>query len=89
MVDPPARHLANDSQFIGVIRSALTGKIYGVVNPDEDEELDSPNWLLVRGLEKGEADVIEMVKLPRKDYGNAKDMLEVFDLIQRLKAEVT
>lgn len=69
------------AKFIGVIRSATTGDILAVINPDDDSELDNPRWLLLRTV----TDVIEMVKVPRGDYNKALSMDDVAKLVSQVK----
>lgn len=33
---------------VGLVCGAITGKIYAVINPDDDAELDNPRWLLIK-----------------------------------------
>lgn len=70
------------SDFIGVVRSATTGTILAVVNPDNDSELDNPRLLLIKG---SETDAIEMIKVPRGDYIGAMTTDQLAELVNRLK----
>jgi hypothetical protein len=70
------------SKFIGVLRSSTTGAVLAVINPDDDSELDSPRWLLMR---PGQTDAIEMVRVPRGDYEGALTMEQVAELAERMK----
>ena len=70
------------SAFIGVIRSVETGRIYSVINPDDDAELDNPRWLLLKMVGKTEA--IEMVKVPRGEYMGALTTDQLAELVERV-----
>lgn len=36
------------ANFIGLIYGATSGRIYAIINPDDDQELDNPRWLLLQ-----------------------------------------
>jgi hypothetical protein len=71
------------SDFIGVIRSATTGEIYAVVNPDDDSELDNPRFLLLKRI--GATDAVEMIRVPRGDYMGAMTTEQLKQLVDSLK----
>ena len=69
------------SNFIGVIRNALTGEIYAVVNPDGDHELDDPKMLLLKRV--GVTEAVEMVKVPRAQFEQARSMDAVDEIVKK------
>lgn len=69
------------SEFIGVIRGATTGRIYAVINPDDDSELGNPRHLLLRAAD---VEPIEMVKVPRGEYMSALSTEQLAELVKRL-----
>lgn len=72
------------SRYIGVVRSAVTGHIYAVINPDDDSELNNTRWLLIKM--KGITDAVEMVTVPRSDYMNAMTLDQLAALVERVKS---
>jgi hypothetical protein len=68
------------SEFIGVVRSMQSGTILAVINPDSDDELDDPRWLLIRGLKEP----ISLVLVPREEYMNARSMAEIERIVERI-----
>jgi hypothetical protein len=73
------------SDFIGVVRSATTGEIFAVINPDDDSELNNPRWLLIKRI--GATDAVELIKVPRGDYMGAMTTEQLAELVQRLAGE--
>lgn len=65
--------------FVGLVCGALTGKVYAVINPDEDEELDNPRWLLIK-IEQGQREPILLVKIELETYMSYThpDQIQVF-----------
>jgi hypothetical protein len=69
------------SQFIGVIRSASSGQVLAVVNPDEDAELNNPRLLLIR---QAATDAIELIRVPRDDYMATLTLDDLAELVARV-----
>jgi hypothetical protein len=72
------------SEFIGVIRSTTTGKVYAVINPDEDQELYNPRWLLIKGET---TQPIQIVLVPRAEYMAAGTLDDLARLVERIEQE--
>ena len=53
------------SQYIGLIVGTTTRRVYAVLNPDKDEDLDNPRHLLLQNEEK---EPIRMEKIDRGAY---------------------
>jgi hypothetical protein len=70
------------SDFIGVIRNAITGQILAVINPDDDAELGNPRHLL---LKSGSSDPVEMIKVPRGEYMGLMSTDQLAELVERMK----
>lgn len=68
-------------EYIGVLRNALTGKVYAVIDPDDDKELDNPRFLMLKSADK---EPIEMVKVPRGKYMTALTMEQLSAVIDRV-----
>ena len=50
---------------VGLYCGSTSGKVFMVINPDSDSELDKPCWLQL-GVEGGES--VEVVKMPMTAY---------------------
>jgi len=72
------------SEFIGAVVGANTGHVYAIVNPDNDSELDSPRFMLIRGTH---TEPVMMVRIPRNEYTSALSMDDVARIIERLVCE--
>jgi len=46
------------AEFIGLVCGSTTGRIYAVINPDDDSELDNPRHLLLK------VGVVELPEIP-------------------------
>lgn len=69
------------SRYIGVIRNVATGEVYAVVNPDTDDELDNTRLLL---LKRGATAPLQMVKVPREEYGRVMTMDQLAKLVKKM-----
>lgn len=56
-----------NSKYIGLIVGSLSGRVYSIVNPDVDSQLDNPRFLL---LTNQDSEPMRMEKVPRRDFDN-------------------
>jgi hypothetical protein len=63
-----------ESQWIGVLRGVLSKRIYAVINPDDDVQLDNPRFLLIQNEEM---EPVRLIRIPREDYMTATSMDDV------------
>jgi len=63
-----------ESRWIGVLRGVLSKRVYAVINPDEDTQLDNPRFLLIQNEEM---EPVRLVRIPRGDYMTATSMDDV------------
>ena len=63
-----------ESQWIGVLRGVLSKRVYAVINPDDDGQLDNPRFLLIQNEEM---EPVRLIRIPRGDYMAATSMDEV------------
>ena len=68
------------SQYVGIIMGSTSGKIYAVVNPDSDRELDDPKFLLMRS---DLVEPVEMQRVQRSEYMKLRSIHEVAALVRR------
>lgn len=52
---------------VGLVTGATTGKVWAVINPDDDMELDNPRFLLIQIAEAAREPLV-MVKVALIDY---------------------
>lgn len=57
--------------MVGLVTGATTGKVYAVINPDEDAQLDNPRYLLIQ-IEEAQREPLTMVKVPLAEYMGLK-----------------
>jgi hypothetical protein len=62
---------------IGVIRGA-SGRVYAVIKPDDDSELDKPCWTQI-GTELGEA--LELRRVTREAYAGCRTRADLLALV--------
>jgi hypothetical protein len=62
------------SEWIGVLRGVLSKRIYGVINPDDDAQLDNPRFLLIQNEEM---EPVRIIRIWREDYMAARSMDDV------------
>jgi hypothetical protein len=62
------------SEWIGVLRGVLSKRIYGVINPDDDAQLDNPRFLLIQNEEM---EPVRLIRIWREDYMTATSMDDV------------
>ena len=72
------------SQLIGVLRGVISKRIYAVINPDDDAELDNPRFLLIQNEEK---EPVALIRVSRDDYMGALTMEHVAEIVERLSEE--
>jgi hypothetical protein len=53
--------------LVGLICGASTGRVYAIINPDEDSELENPRWLLIKVMAEMR-EPLTLVKVPLADY---------------------
>lgn len=71
------------SQFIGVVSSAFTGKVYMVVNSDNDAKLDNPK-LLDLAID-GDDGPFVMTKIPRATYNSMLSPNDVSEIVAKFQ----
>ena len=69
------------SQWVGVLRGVLSKRIYAVINPDDDVELDNPRFLLMQNEEK---EPVALIRVSRGEYMGAFRMEQVAEIVDRL-----
>jgi hypothetical protein len=70
---------------IGLICGALTGHVFAVINPDEDEELDDPRWLLMQ-IDSERREPLLMLRVDREEYMACTHHDQVQKVANRLRA---
>lgn len=55
------------AENVGLVCGAITGKVYAIINPDEDEELDNPRWLLIQVI-RDEREPILLLRVGMAEY---------------------
>jgi hypothetical protein len=53
--------------LVGLICGASTGRVYAIINPDEDSELENPRWLLIKVMAEMR-EPLTLAKVPLADY---------------------
>ena len=53
--------------LVGLICGASTGRVYAIINPDEDSELENPRWLLIKVMAEMR-EPLTLLKVPLADY---------------------
>lgn len=69
------------SPSIGVLIGAISRRVYAVINPDDEAELDNPRWLLIQNDEK---EPVVLLRIARDDYMAATSIEEVAALVERM-----
>jgi hypothetical protein len=69
------------SAWIGVLIGVESKRIYAVINPDDDTELDSPRWWLIQNELK---EPVRLIRIGREDYMAALSMDDVAVIVARL-----
>lgn len=52
---------------VGLVTGATTGKVWAVINPDDDSELDNPRYLLIQ-IAEALREPLVMVKIELSEY---------------------
>lgn len=52
---------------VGLVTGATTGKVWAVINPDDDTELDNPRFLLIQ-IAEAVREPLVMVKVALTEY---------------------
>lgn len=52
---------------VGLVTGATTGKVWAVINPDDDTELDNPRYLLIQ-IAEALREPLVMVKVSLDEY---------------------
>ncbi len=68
------------SKFIGLILGIRSRRVYGVINPDSDEELDNPKHLLWQ-VEPKLREPVTMAKVERGAYEVSMTLEDVNTLV--------
>lgn len=66
------------SQYIGLIVGAQTRRVYAVVNPEFDIELDNPRHLLLQNEQK---EGVTMIKAERGAYEAALSLADIDTIV--------
>jgi hypothetical protein len=69
------------SNWIGVLIGVESKRIYAVINPDDDTELDSPRWWLIQNELK---EPVRLIRIDRGDYMAALSMDDVAVIVEKL-----
>jgi hypothetical protein len=67
--------------WVGVICGASTGRVFAVINPDEDSELDNPRWLLIK-ITSEMREPLRLLKLGLHEYMDCKSPEALQDLVK-------
>ena len=68
------------SQYIGLVVGTRSKRVYGVINPEEDGELDNPRHLLIQ-IEPKLREPVTMAKVDRDGYESCMTPDEVHVLV--------
>jgi len=68
------------ADYIGLLVGANTDRVYAVINPDHDHELENPRHLLIQNEEK---EPVRLIKVARGDYHNTLTFKDVQELADR------
>lgn len=71
------------SEFIGAISSVSTGRVYAVVNSDDDKKLDNPRLLNL--VISGDDGPFVMTKIPRAAYNAMLSPNDVAEIVGKLQ----